>query len=81
MRRYCIYVKYVHNVTMLNVHNSKKKTVTCLLWEIVILLGLNSAPLSLSPLPFPDHHWDGKEKGGGGGVSRLPGSRLVNSRP
>ena len=64
--------------------NKKKKQKTkqnCDLLPLVslFLLGLNSAPLSLF---FPSQTNPGRErKRGGGNVGRLPGNRLVGSRP
>ena len=66
--------KYVHIVKK----NKKKKTVTCFPWEVLFLLGLNSAPLSLSfPSLFPT--LEGKKKGGATSVdSRLTGELVAD---
>ena len=40
-----------------------------------------SPSLSLSLFPFSDQPGEGKKKGGGGNFDRLPGNRLVGSRP
>ena len=62
---------------MLSVHIFSKKTQkNCDLLPLgsLFLLGLNSAPLSLSIFPFSDHLW--KERKRGGGATSV-GSRLT----
>ena len=64
--------KYVHIVKK----KKKKKTVTCFPWEVLFLLGLNSAPLYLSLLKPT---LEGKKKGGATSVdSRLTGELVAD---